>query len=88
MKHFLPGFVLILSACAVQPPPVGTVERIEYDERKALIAGCMKSPERYGYPYTRAENADLALVDRSFSRNVYSFCNRVARIEVTRAESL
>ena len=64
MKFLILGVVLAISACATQPPE-GSLARIKYDQRNAVVGDCMKSPERFGFPYTRAQNADLLSTDQS-----------------------
>ena len=81
MKSLLIGIVLAIAACSTVPPE-GSVARVKYDARRALIAQCIESPESFGFPYTRAENADLLGVAPGMSLNVYSHCRRVAAHKV------
>lgn len=81
MKTLLAAFVVFMNACATVPPE-GSLERTRYDGRLAFMSDCMKSPELYGFPYTRAENADLAGLNPGLAPNVYSHCSRVARVRL------
>ena len=81
MKFLILGVVLAISACATQPPG-GSLARIKYDQRIALVGDCMKSPERFGFPNTRAQNADLLSTMPGQAPNVYRFCNRVAQLKM------
>ena len=79
MKTLLAAFVILMTACSTLPPE-GSLARLKHDGRRALTADCMKSPELYGFPYTRAENADLAGLNPGLAPNVYTHCKRVAEI--------
>jgi len=81
MKHCLIGAVMAAMACS-STPPAGSVARIKYDARQTLVSTCVKSPERYGFPNTRAENADLMSVAPGFAPNVYTYCRKVAQRRV------
>ena len=81
MKVSLIGLVVAVAACSTTPPE-GTIARVKHDARKTLIADCIQYPEQYGFPNTRAENADLLSVTPALAPNVYSYCKRVAQHQV------
>ena len=81
MKLLLIGLVLAITACSTAPPEA-SLARLKHDQRITLTDNCMQSPEQFGFPYTRAQNADLLSFAPGYSRNVYSYCSRAARILV------
>ena len=81
MKLLLIGIVLAMTACSTTPPQA-SLARLKHDQRSTLTDHCMKAPEQFGFPYTRAQNADLLSFAPGYSRNVYSYCSRAARILV------
>ena len=83
MKPLIYAIAFVMTTACATKPPDGTVARIKYEARKSPLADCMKFPERYGFPNTRSENADLAGLHPGLSPNVYSYCRRVAQIIVS-----
>jgi hypothetical protein len=81
MKLFLIGALLPATACSTAPPE-GSLAKLKYDQRKVLMTGCMKLPEQFGFPNTRAQNADLLGLMPGFAPNVYTHCRRVAHLIV------
>lgn len=79
MKPTIPAAtaLVLLSACT-SVPREGSLANLEYDQRLDLIATCMNAPTAFGFPNTRAENADLLTVLPQFAPNVYTYCRQVA----------
>lgn len=78
MKLLMIGIVFAAAACSTTTP-TSSVNSANEHQRKALMTQCMKSPERFGFPNTRAQNVDAMSVNPGFAPNVYSHCSRVAR---------
>ena len=77
MKVLVVSVAIVTAACANQPPE-GSLAHYKNEERKALMQDCTAHPEKYGFPNTRAENADLALINPGLAPNVHTHCQRVA----------
>lgn len=80
MRLLMIGIAFATAACSTTPPnPNPSGSTVKADQRQAVMTQCMKSPERFGFPNTRAQNVDLMTVNPGFAPNVYSHCSRVAR---------
>lgn len=78
MKIIVLVSLMLLAACSVLPPE-GSLERMKYDGRRDLARDCLRDPPQFGFPYTRAENADLLTVAAQHALNVDSYCRKVAQ---------
>jgi len=70
--------LVTLAACASQPP-AGSLNQLKQDQRALLRKECVRTPDRFGFPYTRAENADLLSTLPQYTMNVDGYCRRVAQ---------
>lgn len=78
MKSLIFAAMVTASACASLPPD-GSLARLKHDQRLALTEHCLSSPERFGFPNTRSENADLLTIDPALAPNVYRYCRQAAQ---------
>ena len=81
MRLILFGALCVAAGCSNKPPE-GSLGALKQEARGDLIETCMQVPERYGFPNTRAVNADLVGLAPGFAPNVYTHCRKVAQLMV------
>jgi hypothetical protein len=86
MKLVILALACATAACAATGPTT-SMPSIGEQQRRALTAECMKSPELFGFPNTRSRNVDLLSVSPGLAPNVYSYCSRYARVYLRRIDS-
>lgn len=78
IRSIIIGLLMLASACCSVSTSEASPLYMKNDKRKLIASECMQSPERFGFPYTREELADLSL-HLGMKPDQHQFCWRVAR---------